>query len=173
MCSSDLTYRDVLGREWKTEILNFDETVYATTVNAYNARDQVSSTKQYQGVATADGSCPSGTCQQTTYTYDGHGRLSSRHLPEQTSGTSTVFTYRLDDTLWTKTDSRGATITYSYNGRQLPTVINYSAPAGIYVPAATTIEYDAIGNRSSMSMKAVAISVISLAGIFRTSRQRM
>ena len=144
-------YRDVLGRDWKTEILNFDETVYTTIVNAYNARDQVISSKQYQGPATADGSCPTGTCQQTTHDYDGYGRLSSQHLPEQSAGTNTTYTYRADGTLWTETDSRGATISYTYNGRHLPTAISHSAPTGIYVPATTTINYDAAGNRSSMA----------------------
>ena len=144
------SYRDVLGREWKSEILNTNGTVYATTINAYNGRDQILSSKQYVGPATGDGSCPSNTCQQITYGYDGHGRLSSRHLPQQASGTSTVYTYRPDDTLWTETDSRGATATYTYNGRGLPTIINYNAPGGIAVPADTTIEYDAAGNRSSM-----------------------
>jgi YD repeat-containing protein len=145
------SYRDVLGRESKAEILNTNGSVYATTVNDYNARDQILSSKQYVELATSDGSCPVNTCQQTTYTYDGHGRLSSRHLPEQASGTSTVYTYRPDDTLWTETDSRGATTTYTYNGRGLPTNISYSAPSGIAVPSATTIEYDAAGNRSSMT----------------------
>lgn len=143
-------YHDVLGREWKAEILNTNGTVYATTVNAYNGRDQILSSKQYVGLATTDGSCPTNTCQETSYGYDGHGRLSSRHLPEQASGTSTVYTYRPDDTLWTETDSRGATTTYTYNGRGLPTVIHYNAPSGISVPADTTVEYDAAGNRSSM-----------------------
>ena len=144
------SYSDVLGREWKSEILNTNGTVYATTINAYNGRDQILSSKQYVGLATGDGSCPTNTCQETTYAYDGHGRLSSRHIPEQASGTSTVYTYRPDDTLWTETDSRGATTTYTYNNRDLPTIISYSAPSGISVPANTTIEYDAAGNRSSM-----------------------
>ena len=52
-------------------------------------------------------------------------------------------------TLWTETDSP-ATVTYTDNGRDLPTVIHYNAPSGISVPADTTIEYDAAGNRSSM-----------------------
>jgi len=144
------SYRDVLGRESKVEILNTNGTVYATTVNAYNGRDQRLSSKQYVGLATGDGSCPTNACQETSYAYDGHGRLSSRHLPEQASGTSTVYTYRPDDTLWTETDSRGATTTYTYNNRHLPTIISYNAPSGISVPANTTIEYDAAGNRSSM-----------------------
>ena len=144
-------YSDVLGRNWKTEILNFNDTVYTTTVNVYNARDQVTSSKQYQGPATGDLSCPTGTCQETTYTYDGYGRLSSRHLPEQASGTSTTYTYRPDDALWTETDSRGAITTYTYNGRHLTTGTTYSGPVGVYVPAASTINYDAAGNRSSMT----------------------
>ena len=42
-------YSDVLGRTAKSEALNWDGTVYSTTVNTYNARDQVTLVRQYQG----------------------------------------------------------------------------------------------------------------------------
>src|SRR6185369_9034172 len=86
-------YSDVLGRTWKTEILNWDgtgpagtgpnNTVYSTTVNTYNARDQVTQIRKYAG------SEASATYQDTTMSYDGYGRLQARHLPEQNLGSST------------------------------------------------------------------------------------
>jgi hypothetical protein len=35
------TYSDPLGRRWKTEALNWDGSVYSTTEETLNARDQV------------------------------------------------------------------------------------------------------------------------------------
>src|SRR5260370_600446 len=34
-------YSDPLGRQWKTEVLNWDVSVYSTTEDTFNARDQV------------------------------------------------------------------------------------------------------------------------------------
>ena len=60
-------YSDVLGREWKTEIFNWDPSVYSTTVSVFNVRDQVTRIKQYAGNAPSEASstneaasCPSG-----------------------------------------------------------------------------------------------------------------
>ncbi|MDX6530033.1 MAG: hypothetical protein QOH41_2323 [Blastocatellia bacterium] len=41
-------YNDALGRQSKTEVMNGDS-VYATTVNTYNARDQLTLVRQFQG----------------------------------------------------------------------------------------------------------------------------
>src|SRR5437868_949831 len=66
-------YSDVLGRTVKTEVLNWEGgSVYSTTVNTYNASDQVTSIKQYKGDITT-------AFQETTMTYDGYGRLKTRH----------------------------------------------------------------------------------------------
>ncbi len=138
-------YHDVLGRTAKTEMLNWDATVYATTANTYNARDQVTLVRQYQG---AEGS---GVYQDTTMTYDGHGRLQSKHVPEQNAGTATVYSYNSDDTIYSVTDARGASATYSYNNRHLVNGITYSAPAGITPTANVTFSYDATGSRTSMT----------------------
>src|SRR5260221_5586506 len=48
-------YSDVLGRQWKTEILE-GASVYSTSVSVYNGRDQVVGVKQYSGAASADAS---------------------------------------------------------------------------------------------------------------------
>ena len=74
-------YSDVLGRTVKTELLNWQGgSVYSATVKSYNVRDQVTQIRQYAG---AEGS---GTYQDTTMTYDGYGRLKTKHVPEQNPG---------------------------------------------------------------------------------------
>lgn len=146
-------YADVLGRTVKTEMLNWDGTgpygtngaVYSAIVNTYNARDQIEQSQQYAGPA------GSGTFQNTTLTYDGYGRLSKKHVPQQTDGTETVFTYNNDDTISTVTDARGAVSTYTYDKRHLLTGINYSAPAGITPASNVVFAYDAASNRTSMT----------------------
>ena len=140
-----MLYSDVLGRVVKTEVLNWQGgTPYSTTVNTYNARDQIMQTKQYAGLE------GSGIFQETTLTYDGFGRLSTKHMPEQNAGTSTVYTYNADDTVLSVTDARGASVTYGYNNRHLVTGVTYNAPAGIEQASNVTFIYDAAGNRTSM-----------------------
>ena len=140
-------YSDVLGRTVKTEVLNWQgASVYAATVNTYNARDQIEQIRQYAG---PEGSS---TYQTTTMTYDGFGRLKSKHVPEQTAGTFTTYTYNPNDTLASVIDARGAATIYGYNNRHLVNSITYSAPSGsnITVPAGVTYEYDGARNRTKM-----------------------
>jgi YD repeat-containing protein len=108
-------------------------------VNTYNARDQVTQVRVYAG---PEGS---GTYQDTTMTFDGHGRLKTKRVPEQSPGTATVWTYNADDTVNTVTDARGASQTFAYNSRHLLTSLTYAAPggSGINVPAAVSFTYDA------------------------------
>jgi YD repeat-containing protein len=141
-------YSDVLGRTVKTEILNWQGgSVYSATINSYNARDQITQVREYAG---AEGS---GTYQDTTMTYDGYGRVKTKHLPEQNAGTATTWTYNADDTLQKLTDARGASTNYGYNNRHLVTAISYTVPPGsqISVPTAANFSYDAAGNRSTMT----------------------
>lgn len=138
-------YNDVLGRTAKVEVLNWNGSVYATTSNSYNARDQVTLVRQYQGADT------SGTYQNTAMTYDGYGRLKTKHVPEQNAGTATVYAYNVDDTMQSLTDARGAAATYAYNNRHLVTGITYSAPSGIPATPNVSFGYDAAGNRTSMT----------------------
>lgn len=152
-------YSDVLGRQWKSEILNWNGTVYSASVSVFNARDQVKIGNQYAGSAPAEASstnenvsCPDGTCQKTALAYDGFGRLLTKHVPEQNAGTATVYTYNSDDTVQSVTDARGASATYIYNnGRHLVNEIHYSAPGGITPTSSVTLGYDAAGNRTSMN----------------------
>jgi YD repeat-containing protein len=148
-------YSDVLGRALKTEILNWQGgSVYSATVNTYNARDQITQVRQYAG---AEGS---GTYQDTTLTYDGYGRLKTKHVPEQSAGANTIWDYNADDTIQKITDGRGVSTNYAYDQRHLLTGVTYTAPPGsqIPVPGAITYAYDAAGNRTFMSDGAGATS---------------
>lgn len=137
-------YSDVFGRPVKTELLNWQGgSVYSATGNIYNVRDQVTQVREYAG---AEGS---GTFQDTTMTYDGYGRLKTRHVPEQNPGASTVWTYNGDDTINTITDARGATSTFTYNSRHLPTGITHALTGQPNVTSA--FSYDAAANRTAMT----------------------
>jgi YD repeat-containing protein len=133
-------YNDVLGRQLKMEVLNANGTVYSTRTNTYNARDQVTSVKQYQGLES------SGIYQEILKTYDGYGRVASHKEPIQT--TATTYTYNADNQVATVTDARGVTQTFTYNSRELPTTVSYSGG-----PPLTSINfaYDGAGNRTSMA----------------------
>ena len=106
-------YKDALGRLVKVEELNYDTSVYATTLYEHNTRDQLKQITQ-QG-------------QTRTFEYDGHGRLWRKTTPEQGV---TTYSYRRDDTLdWTR-DARGAKTTFGYNNRHLVTSLAYDLSSG-------------------------------------------
>lgn len=115
-------YSDILGRDVRTEIYNWDGGVYKTNVTTFNGRDQVTQTRQYAGTTSST------TYQDTTATFDGHGRLKSQHAPQQDAGTGTQYTYNADDRPATVTDARGAVTAYTYNTSGLVTNINHSMP---------------------------------------------
>lgn len=139
------TYADVLGRPIKSEILNWaGGSVYSATVTSYNALDQVTQIREYAGPST------SSTYQDTTMSYDGYGRLKTRHVPQQKDGTNTTWIYNADDSVQSVTDARGAKATFGYNARHLVTSLDYSAPTGIAAAASATFAYDGAGNRTSM-----------------------
>jgi len=125
---------DVLGRLKQLDELNWDQSVYATTTYAYNARDQITSLNQ-AGLT-------------RSLVYDGYGRLQSRMTPEQ--GTTT-YSYFADDTTQTVTEARGATTTLGYNNRHLVTGVTYGVPGGVAATANVSFGYDATGNRTSMT----------------------
>jgi YD repeat-containing protein len=148
-------YSDVLGRTAKAEVLNWNSTVYSTSANTFNALDQVTRVRQFQGTDA------SGTYQDTTATFDGYGRLKTKHVPEQqvdvnnsSSTDHTTWDHNNDDTIQKITDARGASATYSYNSRHLPTAIVYAAPtvnppgSAIPVTPSVSFNYDAAGNRT-------------------------
>ena len=147
-------YSDILGREYKSENFNWDGTsVYSTIVQNFNGRDQVTQITQYAGTEN-----PNNTHQDTILTYDGHGRLKTRHNPIEDSQTDTSWIYNADDTVQQVVDPRGAITSYTYNDpRGLLTQISYDPPAtqptNTTIPDTPTVNftYDAAGNRISMS----------------------
>src|SRR5690349_4895943 len=140
-------YSDVMGRQWKKDILNWNGTVYSTITQTLNVRDQATLIRQWAGAENGGGAY-----QDTTLSYDGYGRLQSKHVPEQNPGLTTVWEYNNDNTLHKVIDARGASATYVYNnGRHLVNQVQYYAPAGITPTANVTFAYDAAGNRTSMS----------------------
>jgi len=159
-------YQDILGRTVKTEIWDLDggtgSTPYSSVVNTFNGRDQITNISQHEGAGT------SSTHQDTTFEYDGHGRLSTTHKPEEfdagnsNAPTYTSYTYNTDDSMATMTDPRGAVTTYYYGHiddgtsseyRALPTKIAFTSPntTNIPDPADINFTYDAAGNRTYMS----------------------
>jgi YD repeat-containing protein len=155
---------DVLGRAYKTEVLNWDGSVYSTVVNTYNARDQLTNSRHYQGTEISP------TYQESVLVYDGYGRLLTSKSPEQTSPTS--YSYNQNGTTNTVTDARGATATLSYNNRHLVTGISFSAPTGISPALPVAFTYDAAGNRTSMtdSMGSVSYSYDQLSRLSSETR---
>src|SRR6266568_9269471 len=108
------------------ETVNNVTSVYSTTESTLNARDQATLVRQFQG------NDQSGVYQDTTMSYDGYGRLASKHMPEQNASTATSYSYNNDDTINSVTDARGASATYSYNNnRHLVNEIDYGAPSGV------------------------------------------
>jgi hypothetical protein len=142
-------YADILGRAYKTEIMNWDgATPYTSAVTEFNGRDQAVSTTRYKGAA------GSANPEATTFQYDGHGRLKQQHAPSQDAAANISYAYFNDDSVQTATDGRGASVSYTYNdARGLLTRADYSAPqnSGIQVPTATEFGYDALGNRTWMT----------------------
>ena len=134
-------YSDVLGRTVKTETLNWENgSVYAATVQTYNVLDQPLLTREYAG---PEGST---TYQDTTVSYDGYGRLSSKHVPEQTG--STTWGYNADDTVQSITDARSAVTNFTYNARHLLTGMTHTLGSEVLTQS---FSYDAAGNRTSMT----------------------
>lgn len=147
-------YHDVLGRAVKTEVLNWDGSIYSTTTKKYNVRNQIIRVRQYVGAAPEPEPESEGSgYQTTTFDYDGHGRLWRQHVPAQEAGKYTTYEYNADDTLEKTKDARGAIANFSYNARHLVESITYSVPNGsqITVPPAVSFSYDNAGNRTGMT----------------------
>lgn len=158
-------YTDVLGRVIKNETLNWDGagpngtggTAYSTTTKTYNTLDQVTLIRQFEGTTSST------TFQDITMSYDGYGRLKTRHLPHQkvdpnnsASTDHTTWNYNGDDTVQSIVDARGVITNFTYNARHLLTAIAYdksNVPTGANVAPTTSVAftYDAVGNRTSMS----------------------
>jgi YD repeat-containing protein len=141
-------YADILGRSYKTEVLNWDAvTPYTTTVHTFNGRDQVTNTRQYAGSVT------SSTFQDVSETYDGHGRMKTRHYPVEDANTNTTWIYNNDDSVQQVIDPRNAITNFTYNNQGLTTQVSYSVPNNSTIPVAPTVNftYDNLGNRTQMT----------------------
>jgi RHS repeat-associated protein len=125
---------DTLGRLGSVEELAWDGSVYSTTTYGYDTLDHLTSINQ-QG-------------QVRSFGFDGYGRLQTRTTPEQGV---TTYSYFADDNIQTVTDARGASSTFTHNGRHLVTAINYGVPAGVAATSNVSFSYDAAGNRTSMT----------------------
>lgn len=138
-------YEDILGRAWKTEVLNWNSSVYLTTETAYDGRDQALTVTQTEASTSVS--------QVTSMTYDGHGRLKTLHSPRQDANKSTVYNYNPDDSISDVTDARGAKMRYQYNNRGLVDTIDSILPEPSEIPAAPAVgfEYDTVGNRTLMT----------------------
>ena len=140
-------YSDILGREIKHELFDWNNDVYETTVNKYNGRDQIVLSSIYAGTESATDH------RDTTFTFDGHGRISSKHESQQDVNAAAQYTYFPDDFPQTITDARGAAKHYAYNNRGLLEEISWTVPqnSGIEIPPTVEFEYDNLGNRTFMS----------------------
>jgi hypothetical protein len=148
-------HQDILGRSFKTELWDLDgagTSPYSTMLLTFNGRDQVVLNQQYQGGTGGS------THQDTITTFDGHGRLLTRHNPIEDSSTSTSWTYYSDDKVATVTDPRGAVTTFTYGNpsisekRSVLRGISYSVPSesGVPDPTDVSFQYDNVGNRTQM-----------------------
>ena len=125
---------DVLGRLKQVDELNWDQSIYATTTYAYNARDQITQSSQVG--------------QVRTFEYDGFGRLWKRTTPEQGL---TTYTYNADDTLHQLKDARNAIQTFTYNNRRLLTGISYDVSGATAATPGVGFTYDAAAHRTKMT----------------------
>ncbi len=140
-------YQDILGRSYKTEMLDWNSDVYKTLLNFYDGQDQIIVNREIAGTVSSN------DYRESTFSFDGHGRLKTSQSPEQNTNTATTFTYTSDDKPQTITDGRGATKSYTYNPRGLIQQISWSVPQNsqIQVPSNVSFSYDALGNRTQMT----------------------
>ena len=106
-------FNDTLERMVKVEELNWDQSVYSTTLYALQRTRSGNSVESSGPIAYVP--------------YDNHGRLQTRTTPEQGA---TTYGYNSDDTVQTLTDARNAVMTFSYNPRKLVTGISFHSSLG-------------------------------------------
>jgi YD repeat-containing protein len=142
-------YSDILGRQNKTEIYEWNGTsVYTTTVNTFNGRDQITNTRQYAGTTSST------SYRDVSMTYDGHSRMKTRHFPIEDALAETSWIYNADDSVQQAIDPRGVITNFTYNSRGAVTNIDYQLPdpnpADIPDTHDVTYFYDNAGNRIEM-----------------------
>jgi hypothetical protein len=102
------------------------------------------------------------TYQDTTVSYDGYGRVKTKHVPEQqvdvnnfASTNHTSWDYNADDTVQKITDARGVMTNFAYNNRRLVTSVVYDssnvpASANVSAAAAASFTIDPFGIRKNL-----------------------
>lgn len=80
----------------------------------FNGRDQVIKTSQTDNT---DAVNTPQTHQDVTTTFDGHGRLKTRHFPVEDASAATTWNYNPDDSVSQTIDPRGAVTDVRYNSR--------------------------------------------------------
>ncbi|NOT49248.1 MAG: hypothetical protein HOP17_16075 [Acidobacteria bacterium] len=140
---AEKSYEDILGRTYSAETLNWDGSIYTTTVNKFNGRDQSVSIKQYEGTQ------GSSTFQELTTSYDGFGRKVTEHLPIMDVGTIKSYQYQAEDQLIAQWDARGVKTDYQFDSLGRLQTISQVAPSNSTLPASPVITfgYDNLGNR--------------------------
>lgn len=71
--------------------------------------------------------------------------------PDQDANAVTTYNYNPDDSPSSLVDARGSASTFTYNSRRLVTYIAYGPSAGVPDTPDVSLEYDAAGNRKSMT----------------------
>lgn len=117
------TYADILGRNYKTEMLNWDGLVYKTVTSAFNGNDQP--------VSVIESDANNTESREATTEYDGFGRVKRTHRPGQDVGKFTTYAYTLDGKPQTITDARGAVKHFDYNGVGQVDSIEYESPPAV------------------------------------------
>ncbi|MFL6255973.1 MAG: Ig-like domain-containing protein, partial [Pyrinomonadaceae bacterium] len=153
-------YHDILGRPQKTELLDWVGSVYSSTTTKYDALDRPVRVREYAGPAPAvEPEGEGGSYQTTAMSYDGHGRLHTRHLPIYDANTLVTYEYNNDDTGHSVTDPRGVKTTFTYNSRGMVTRVAYDPQlSGVPNTPDVTFDYDAAGNRIAMTDEAGSTS---------------
>ncbi|MEZ5306564.1 MAG: VCBS repeat-containing protein [Pyrinomonadaceae bacterium] len=142
-------YSDILGRNYKTEVFKWDgSTVYSRTEQTYDRRDAATKTRQ---TAVSETGQP---YQDVDMTYDGFGRMKTRHYPIEDAGTYTEWFYNADGSNSQIIDPRGVITGFTYNDpRGLLTKLSYQVPSGSGIPDTPDVDisYDNLGNRILVS----------------------
>jgi YD repeat-containing protein len=146
-------YADILGREFKSEVLNWDGGIYSSSTTTFDGADRPKFARQFEGSAFLNN-----PHQTTMMTYDGFGRLKTQHRPEQDNGTATTYNYLPDGRIQNMIDARGAITNYTYlpntglNAGVLSQV-SYSVPSGsnISVTPSANYTYNNLGMPISMT----------------------
>ncbi len=139
------TYADILGRNNRTELLNWDGIVYKTVNSIYNGADQP--------VSVIESDANNTESREATTEYDGFGRVKRTHQPGQDAGKFTTYAYTIDSKPQSITDARGAIKHFDYNGMGQVESIEYESPAAVPISYTEPTMTHASGNADGVPFK--------------------